>query len=296
MVSIRRPSPITRPSEGWNLQDNESPPRINNAPSSSASTFLGFFNSTMISSVRLLTSGVFGLQGRTPFTTRKHQQSTLVMSKKWLFRVLFFFTIGSLLGLSSVFHHYMDTSHDFSFDQKSSQFLGASHSTNDLFADPVSGSLNLATGRAIETVDDDDPDEPVQTESIVQERGMWEQTVEPKKLLIIITPTYNRPLQGYYLARLGQTLRLVPKQLLWIVIENGVASMETAEILRMTGVMYRHLVCRKNLTTNLKDRGVYQRNEALDHIERHKMDGIVYFADDDNIYPLELFESLREIR
>lgn len=46
----------------------------------------------------------------------------------------------------------------------------------------------------------------------------------------------------------------------------------------------------------MKDRGVHQRNTALEHIEQHKLDGIVYFADDDNIYSRELFESLREIR
>ena len=48
--------------------------------------------------------------------------------------------------------------------------------------------------------------------------------------------------------------------------------------------------------TDVKDRGVHQRNVALQHIERHKLDGIVYFADDDNIYSLELFDSLRDIR
>ncbi|KAI8015018.1 putative beta-1,4-xylosyltransferase IRX9H [Camellia lanceoleosa] len=94
--------------------------------------------------------------------------------------------------------------------------------------------------------------------------------------------------------RLGQVLRLVPPPLLWIVVEMNVVSMETAEILRNSGVMYRHLVCTNN-STDLKDRGVHQRNTALEHIEHHKLDGIVYFADDDNIYSLELFESLREI-
>ncbi|KAF6139688.1 hypothetical protein GIB67_002493 [Kingdonia uniflora] len=67
------------------------------------------------------------------------------------------------------------------------------------------------------------------------------------------------------------------------------------EILRRSGAMYRHLVYTKN-STNVKDRGVHQRNTALEHIGRHKLDGIVYFADDDNIYSLELFESLQEIR
>ncbi|PIA51844.1 hypothetical protein AQUCO_01000019v1 [Aquilegia coerulea] len=116
----------------------------------------------------------------------------------------------------------------------------------------------------------------------------------PKKQLIVVTPTYNRALQAYFLNRLSQALRLVPQPILWIVVEMNSASLETSEILRKTGVMYRHLVCKKNMT-NVKDRGVHQRNTALEHIEHHKLDGIVYFADDDNIYSLELFENLREI-
>ncbi|CAN7127406.1 unnamed protein product [Brassica rapa subsp. narinosa] len=119
--------------------------------------------------------------------------------------------------------------------------------------------------------------------------------VVPRKLVIVVTPTYNRAMQGYYLNRVAQTLRLVDPPVLWIVVEGNAASFETSEILRKTGVMYRHLVCKRNMTS-IKDRGVHQRNTALEHIELHKLDGIVYFADDDNVYSLELFESLREIR
>uniref|UniRef100_M1A7G6 Glycosyltransferases n=2 Tax=Solanum tuberosum TaxID=4113 RepID=M1A7G6_SOLTU len=115
-----------------------------------------------------------------------------------------------------------------------------------------------------------------------------------RKLLIVVTPTYNRALQAYYLHRLSEVLKLVKSPLLWVVVEMNVASAETADILRKTGVMYRHLVCSKNMTY-IKDRGVHQRNVALEHIEHHRLNGIVYFADDDNIYSLELFESIRSI-
>lgn len=146
--------------------------------------------------------------------------------------------------------------------------------------------------RAIETVN---PVGIVKLEvELRQERNMGLDFI-PRKLLIVVTPTYNRPVQAYYLNRLGQTLRHVPPPLLWIVVEMNSASMETAELLRSTGVMYRHLVCKKNLT-DVKDRGVHQRNVALEHIELHRLDGIVYFADDDNVYSLELFEQMREIR
>jgi hypothetical protein len=127
------------------------------------------------------------------------------------------------------------------------------------------------------------------------ENGKKEVNFVPKKLLIVVTPTYNRAMQAYYLNRVAQTLRLVESPVLWIVVEGNVASFETSEILRKTGVMYRHLVCKRNMTS-IKDRGVHQRNTALEHIELHKLDGIVYFADDDNIYSLELFQSLRQIR
>ncbi|CAK9136390.1 unnamed protein product [Ilex paraguariensis] len=115
------------------------------------------------------------------------------------------------------------------------------------------------------------------------------------KLLIIVTPTHARPFQAYYLNRLAYTLKLVPPPLLWIVVEMTSQSMETADILRRTGVIHRHLVCSKNLT-EVKDRGVHQRNVALSHIEKHRLDGIIYFADDDNIYSADLFEQIRQIR
>nr|GME00320.1 probable beta-1,4-xylosyltransferase IRX9H [Ipomoea batatas] len=130
---------------------------------------------------------------------------------------------------------------------------------------------------------------------IEEKKEMNEQLdLNPQKQLIVVTPTYNRALQAYYLNRLGQVLKLVEPPLLWIVVEMNAASLETADILRKMGIMYRHLVCSKNMT-DIKDRGVHQRNSALEHIERHRLDGIVYFADDDNIYSLELFESMRKI-
>lgn len=115
------------------------------------------------------------------------------------------------------------------------------------------------------------------------------------KLLIIVTPTYSWTFQSFYLNRLAQTLRRVPHPLLWIVVEMSLQSTETAKILRDTGVMYRHLICDQN-ATNAKDNVIKQRNVALSHIEKHQLDGIVLFADDDKIYSLELFDKMQEIR
>lgn len=116
----------------------------------------------------------------------------------------------------------------------------------------------------------------------------------PRKLLIIVTPTYERPFQAYYLNRMAHTLRVVPPPLLWIVVEMSAQSTETAKILRSTGVTYRHLVCNQNVTI-MRNREVHQRNVALSHIEKHQLDGIVHFADDDRMYSADLFDQMRQI-
>lgn len=118
---------------------------------------------------------------------------------------------------------------------------------------------------------------------------------ETRKLLIVATPTYTRPLQAYYLNRLAYTLKLAKAPLLWIVVEMNLQSEETADILRRSSVMYRHLVCKRNLT-DIKDRQVHQRNVALSHIETHRLDGIIYFANEDNVCSIDLFQQMRHIR
>lgn len=197
--------------------------------------------------------------------------------RRAFYRCLLFFFVGVLLGFFTPFGRVVDDvrSHEFTFE----------------IEPPHVDSGNDNNSGVVERRENDD-DLLVSVVSLAESVERFDSV--PRKQLIIVTPTYNRALQAYFLNRLGHVLRLVHPPLLWIVVEMNAASMETAEILRKTGVMYRHLVCTKNLT-NVKDRGVHQRNTALEHIEHHRLDGIVYFADDDNIYSLQLFESLREI-
>lgn len=125
-------------------------------------------------------------------------------------------------------------------------------------------------------------------------QSLDQEFIVSRKLLIIVTPTEAHSFQAYYLNRLAHTLKLVPPPLLWIIVEMDSQSIETADILRRTGVMYRHLVCKKN-STEVKDNSAHLRNMALTHIETHHLDGIVYFADDSNIYSLDVFEQMRQI-
>jgi hypothetical protein len=140
------------------------------------------------------------------------------------------------------------------------------------------------------------PSEGILLESATYNRSLIQESdLEFRKLLILVTPTYAHPFQAYNLNRLAHTLKLVPPPVLWIVVEMTSQSAETTDILRRTGIMYRHLVCDKNLT-DVRDRSVHQRNIALSHIETHRLDGIIYFADEGNVYSTDLFEQMRQIR
>ncbi|CAO2170980.1 unnamed protein product [Urochloa humidicola] len=116
-----------------------------------------------------------------------------------------------------------------------------------------------------------------------------------RKQLIIVTTTSVRPHQAYYLNRLAHVIKNVPPPILWIVAEWPYQSRETAEILRSSGVMYRHLICNRN-STNIRKIIVCQKNNAIFHIKKHRLDGIVHFADEERAYSVDLFEEMRKIR
>lgn len=203
--------------------------------------------------------------------------------KRSLNRCLLFFLCGFVLGMTPFGQENDLQAHDLSFEFKSS----TANAQLELSTNSPSKRFDVFANANITHV--------VQLHEALVELNQEDWGLSARKQLIVVTPTYNRTFQAYYLNRVSQVLRLVQPPLLWIVVETNGASMETAEILRKSKVMYRHLVCTKNMT-DVKDRGVHQRNTALEHIRVHQLDGIIYFADDDNIYSLELFENMRQIR
>ncbi|MED6113748.1 Beta-1,4-xylosyltransferase irx9 [Stylosanthes scabra] len=119
--------------------------------------------------------------------------------------------------------------------------------------------------------------------------------LKPRRLIIIVTPTSTKlPYQAVFLRRLANTIRLVPQPLLWIVVEAKTESTELPEMLRKTGIMYRHVVFKENFT-DLEAELNHQRNLALKHIEHHRLSGIVHFAELSNVYDLQFFQQLRDI-
>ncbi|RWV85685.1 hypothetical protein BHE74_00029822 [Ensete ventricosum] len=116
-----------------------------------------------------------------------------------------------------------------------------------------------------------------------------------QRLLIVVTTTRSDDrLQGAYLRRLAHTLRLVPPPLLWLVVQDHADALTTAEMLRTTGVVYRHLTFKENFTDPAAEAD-HQCNVALSHVEYHRLTGIVHFAAASNVYDLRFFDEIREI-
>jgi galactosylgalactosylxylosylprotein 3-beta-glucuronosyltransferase 1 len=119
-------------------------------------------------------------------------------------------------------------------------------------------------------------------------------------LLLIVTATRSDGgmAQDASLARLAHTLRHVAPPLLWIVVgaENRTATERAVRVLRGTGVMFRHLTYAARNLTGAGDEEDHQRNVALSHIERHRLNGVVHFAGASSIYDLRFFQELRHTR
>ena len=139
--------------------------------------------------------------------------------------------------------------------------------------------------------------------SLLNEWYGYSQTSEfcDKQQIYIITPTYYRLTQKAELTRLVHTFKLV-NCLHWILIEDNITKSKLVQVLlSKSGLKYTHLyeptphfqkISNKDPRWK-KARGVLQRNKGLEWIRSSKINnGIVYFADDDNTYDLELFEEV----
>ncbi|XP_022976319.1 probable beta-1,4-xylosyltransferase IRX9H [Cucurbita maxima] len=288
MASIRRTlSPVPRPGASMNGEAcSVGSPLCRSSLSPQTypqSTGLhdSLFNSLKTQAATL---GIYSPRSSRPIDKSK---SKVPVWKRAMFHFFMCFVIGFLAGFtpfasSNLSMNVMSEYQAFQFDRistdENSVPQNSSSSTNTK-SSPTQSEVLMHNNVSYDNLD-----------SLVIAREL-----EPRKLLIIVTSTSAHPLQSYYLNRLAHTLKLVQPPLLWIVVEMFSQSDETAAVLRSTGIMYRHIVCNKNLT-DMRDGRVHQRNLALSHIETHRLDGIVYFADENNVYLVDLFEQMREIR
>ncbi|XP_048352221.1 galactosylgalactosylxylosylprotein 3-beta-glucuronosyltransferase 2 isoform X2 [Sphaerodactylus townsendi] len=131
---------------------------------------------------------------------------------------------------------------------------------------------------------------------------------EPQPPIIYaITPTYSRPVQKAELTRLANTFRQVAR-LHWVLVED--APVRTDLVSRFVAGLagagppctHLHVPTPPRYKRPGLPRATEQRNAGLAWIrQRHQHSpapppGVLFFADDDNTYSLELFQEMRTTR
>ncbi|KAJ3670804.1 hypothetical protein LUZ60_008230 [Juncus effusus] len=300
MKSVRR-NTLAMQRDGSSNQFQET---VDNSPSPTKL----YHSKTFLTLRGLLTSLPFSLDflpirrsktGSTGNLAQRHQRSKGFKWKRALFNLLLCFVFGAFVGFTPFFSINMPELNVFTPDrQKDTQKNEIMDLDSHILSKPNLVEPEILVKEELKSplLEDESTIELLKNDELVKNDELNKtEDKDAKKLLIIVTTTHVRPFQAYYLNRLAHTLSVVPRPLLWIVVDRYYQSMETARILMATGLMYRHFSCMMNVT-NMRKMVNCQRNIAIYHIKKHHINGIVYFADDDGIYSLELFEEMRKIK
>ncbi|XP_050216638.1 beta-1,4-xylosyltransferase IRX9 [Mercurialis annua] len=191
------------------------------------------------------------------------------------------FVMGFFTGFAPTSKSPLFSTYNISSSKKSH----SSPKPNDMFYFAVTPQTDMNTSKTLISAPEKARDEEKKPDDKLASR----------RLIIIITPISSKnPYHEVLLRRLANTIKLVSTPLLWIVVEGQSESNKVSEILRKTGIMYRHLVTKQNFSDG-KEELDHQRNVGLTHIEQHRLSGIVHFASLSNVYDLAFFDELREI-
>ncbi|KAK6151200.1 hypothetical protein DH2020_016132 [Rehmannia glutinosa] len=147
-----------------------------------------------------------------------------------------------------------------------------------------------------------DPAEVMKAHGII-ERVQTEQRsqygVKNPRTVIAITPTYVRTFQTPHLTGVMHSLMNVPYDLIWIVVEAGGATNETASLIAKSGLKNIHIGFDGKMPFLWEDRHKLEsrmRLHALRIVREKRLDGIVMFADDSNMHSLELFDEIQNVK
>ncbi|KAL6227396.1 hypothetical protein ACLB2K_001354 [Fragaria x ananassa] len=120
----------------------------------------------------------------------------------------------------------------------------------------------------------------------------------PRKV-IAVTPTYARTFQALHLTGVMHSLMLVPYDVVWIVVEAGGVTNETASIISKSGLNIVHIGFDQRMPNTWDGRHQLEarmRLQALRVVREQKLDGIVMFADDSNMHSMELFDEIQNVK
>ncbi|RYQ80727.1 hypothetical protein Ahy_Scaffold1g106940 isoform A [Arachis hypogaea] len=123
--------------------------------------------------------------------------------------------------------------------------------------------------------------------------------VKNPRTVIAVTPTYARTFQKLHLTGVMHSLMLVPYDLVWIVVEAGGVTNETASIIAKSGLRTIHVGFRQTMPNSWEGRHKLEsrmRLHALGIVREQKLDGVVMFADDSNMHSMELFDEIQNVK
>ncbi|KAK3022310.1 hypothetical protein RJ639_046168 [Escallonia herrerae] len=146
------------------------------------------------------------------------------------------------------------------------------------------------------------PEEVMKAHRII-ERVQREQRaqygVKSPRTVIVVTPTYVRTFQTLHLTGVMHSLMNVPYDLVWIVVEAGGVTNETASLITKSGLRTIHIGCEERMPLSWEDRHRMEarmRLRALRVVSEKKLDGAVMFADDSNMHSMELFDEIQKVK
>ncbi|MCD7453693.1 Beta-1,4-xylosyltransferase irx14 [Datura stramonium] len=134
---------------------------------------------------------------------------------------------------------------------------------------------------------------------IVQREQRLQYGVKSPRTVIAVTPTYVRTFQTLHLTGVMHSLMNVPYNVVWIVVEAGGATNETASLIAKSGLKTIHIGLREKMPILWEDRHKLEakmRLRALRFVREEKLDGIVIFADDSNMHSLEIFDEIQKVK
>ncbi|KAI3462732.1 hypothetical protein Pfo_030920 [Paulownia fortunei] len=147
-----------------------------------------------------------------------------------------------------------------------------------------------------------DPSEVMKAHKIikrVQSEQRSQYGVKSPRTVIVITPTYVRTFQTPHLTGVMHSLMNVPYDLIWIVVEAGGATNETASLISKSGLKTIHIGFEGKMPVLWEGRHKLEskmRLHALRVVREKRLDGIVMFADDSNMHTLELFDEIQKVK
>lgn len=134
---------------------------------------------------------------------------------------------------------------------------------------------------------------------IVQREQRLQYGVKSPRTIIAVTPTYVRTFQTLHLTGVMHSLMNVPYNVVWIVVEAGGTTNETASLIAKSGLKTVHIGLREKMPILWEDRHKLEakmRLRALRYVREEKLDGIVIFADDSNMHSLEIFDEIQKVK